>query len=331
MQQNSEPHRRLAGLVIAASLALVASAAAAQSTAFPTKPLRVIVPYLAGGSTDQLARGIGQQLALVLGQNVIIDNRPGANAIVGAEVAAKSDADGYTLFVGTQASLVMNPLLYSKLPYDPKRDFAPIAMLAYSPYVIVSNAGLPVRTLSELVTYAKANPDKLNHASTGNGNPTHLSMELFKSMAGIRMNHVPYKGSAAALPELIAGQVQVMVDFPITAMPHVRSGRLRALASTTAQRPPTLPDIPTVAESGYPGYNTSSWFGMTTRKGTPPAIISRLDAALAEALAGRELREKFSLQSMEIAHSSAAALNATVERERIVWGKVIQQVGVRLD
>ena len=169
------------------------------------------------------------------------------------------------------------------------------------------------------------------HASTGNGNPTHLSMELFKSMAGIRMNHVPYKGSAAALPELIAGQVQVMVDFPITAMPHVRSGRLRALASTTAQRPPTLPDIPTVAESGYPGYNTSSWFGMTTRKGTPPAIISRLDAALAEALAGRELREKFSLQSMEIAHSSAAALNATVERERIVWGKVIQQVGVRLD
>jgi tripartite-type tricarboxylate transporter receptor subunit TctC len=331
MQQNSELYRRIAGFVIAASAALVASTAAAQSSAFPTKPLRVIVPYLAGGSTDQLARGIGQQLALVLGQNVIIDNRPGANAIVGAEVAAKSDADGYTLFVGTQASLVMNPLLYSKLPYDPKRDFAPIAMLAYSPYVIVSNAGLPIRTLADMVAYAKANPDKLNHASTGNGNPTHLSMELFKSMAGIRMNHVPYKGSAAAIPELIAGQVQVMVDFPITAMPHVRSGRLRALASTTAQRPPTLPDIPTVAESGYPGYNTSSWFGMTTRKGTPAAIIGRLDAALAEALAGREMREKFSLQSMEIAHSSAAELNATVERERIVWGKVIQQVGVRLD
>ena len=316
----------------AAALALLAAfAGSAHAQAWPAKPLRLIVPYTAAGSTDQLSRALAQRLGDALGQPVLVENRPGANTIIGAEAAAKSDPDGHTLFMGSSGSLAVNPSLYAKLPYDPARDFSLVTLTASSPLVLVLHPSVPVNSVRELADYARANPGKLNFASVGNGNPLHLAGELFKAMAGVQLTHVPYKGSAPALTDLLAGQVQLMFDTPITSMPHVRSGKLKAFAVTSAKRSAALPELPTIAELGYPGYDAGIWFGVVVRKGTPAPVIAKLNAELRKILDHAELRAKFGAQSLDLMSSTPEEFNAFLGTEVSKWRKVIVDSNTRLD
>ena len=312
-------------------LCALAVATRAHAQAWPSKPLRLIVPYTAAGSTDQLSRALAQRLGDALGQPVLVENRPGANTIIGAEAAAKSEPDGYTLFMGSSGSLAVNPSLYAKLPYDPARDFSLVTLTASSPLVLVLHPSVPVNSVKELADYARANPGKLNFASVGNGNPLHLAGELFKAMAGVQLTHVPYKGSAPALTDLLAGQVQLMFDTPITSMPHVRSGNLKAFAVTSAKRSAALPELPTIAELGYPGYDAGIWFGVVVRKGTPAPVISKLNAELRKILDNAELRAKFGAQSLDLMSSTPEEFNAFLAAEVAKWRKVIVDSNTRLD
>jgi len=312
-------------------LCALAFATRAHAQAWPSKPLRLIVPYTAAGSTDQLSRALAQRLGDALGQPVMVENRPGANTIIGAEAAAKSEPDGYTLFMGSSGSLAVNPSLYAKLPYDPARDFSLVTLTASSPLVLVLHPSVPVNSVKELADYARANPGKLNFASVGNGNPLHLAGELFKAMAGVQLTHVPYKGSAPALTDLLAGQVQLMFDTPITSMPHVRSGKLKAFAVTSARRSAALPELPTIAELGYPGYDAGIWFGVVVRKGTPAPVIAKLNAELRKILENPELRAKFGAQSLDLTSSTPEEFNAFLAAEVSKWRKVIVDSSTRLD
>ena len=312
-------------------LCALAVATRAHAQAWPSKPLRLIVPYTAAGSTDQLSRALAQRLGDALGQPVLVENRPGANTIIGAEAAAKSEPDGYTLFMGSSGSLAVNPSLYAKLPYDPARDFSLVTLTASSPLVLVLHPSVPVNSVKELADYARANPGKLNFASVGNGNPLHLAGELFKAMAGVQLTHVPYKGSAPALTDLLAGQVQLMFDTPITSMPHVRSGKLKAFAVTSAKRSAALPELPTIAELGYPGYDAGIWFGVVVRKGTPAPVIAKLNAELRKILDNAELRAKFGAQSLDLMSSTPEEFNAFLAAEVAKWRKVIVDSNTRLD
>ena len=312
-------------------LCALAVATRAHAQAWPSKPLRLIVPYTAAGSTDQLSRALAQRLGDAIGQPVLVENRPGANTIIGAEAAAKSEPDGYTLFMGSSGSLAVNPSLYAKLPYDPARDFSLVTLTASSPLVLVLHPSVPVNSVKELADYARANPGKLNFASVGNGNPLHLAGELFKAMAGVQLTHVPYKGSAPALTDLLAGQVQLMFDTPITSMPHVRSGKLKAFAVTSAKRSAALPELPTIAELGYPGYDAGIWFGVVVRKGTPAPVISKLNAELRKILDNAELRAKFGAQSLDLMSSTPEEFNAFLAAEVAKWRKVIVDSNTRLD
>src|SRR5438034_5972010 len=254
---------------LAAALLVVAAPVALGQVAYPTKPVRLVVPFPAGGTTDLLARAAAQKLSEAWGQQVIVDNRPGAAGNIGAELVAKAAPDGYTLLMGTVGTHAINASLYAKMPYDHVKDFAPVILVAGVPNVLVVNPSLPVHSVQELIAYAKANPGKLNFASSGSGTSIHLSGELFKVMTGVQMTHVPYKGSAPALQDLLGGQVQLMFDNLPPSLPQIKAGRLRALAVTSATRAPALPDVPTVAEAGLPGFEASSWFGVLAPAGTP--------------------------------------------------------------
>ena len=267
-----------------AALAAFATLAHAQ-TPYPTKPIRIVVPFPAGGTTDILARAVAQRLTETLGQPVVVDNRPGAGGNIGAELVAKAAPDGYTLLMGTVGTHAINASLYAKMPYDHVRDFAPVILVAGVPNVLVINPALPVNSVQELIAYGKANPGKLNFASSGNGTSIHLSAELFKTMTGVQMAHVPYKGSAPALVDLMGGQVQLMFDNLPSALPQIKAGKLKALAVTSAQRSSALPDVPTVIESGLPGFEASSWFGLLAPAGTPKDIIAKLNGEVAKWLA----------------------------------------------
>jgi tripartite-type tricarboxylate transporter receptor subunit TctC len=322
------PARILACLIAAG--ALCASPATVSQT-FPTKPLKLVVPYAPGGSTDQLARAVADRLGQGLGQPVIVENKPGANTIIGAEAVAKALPDGYTMFVGSSASLAVNPLLYEKLPYDPKRDFAGVSLLAASPLVMVVPSSLPAKTVKEFVELAKAKPGSLNFASVGNGNPLHLAGELFKSMTGADMTHVPYNGSAPALAALLGGQVQVMYDVVLSSQPHIKSGRLRAIALTGTKRVPILPDVPTIAESGYPGYEAGIWFALVVPKATPAAIVQRLNAEVNRILRQPEMKARFDDLSLELMPSTPEEVGNFTEREQARWAKLVKDLNIRLD
>jgi len=315
------------------ALAALCGAVQAQqlAPAYPHKPVKLVVPYAAGGSTDQLARAVAEQLGRALGQPVVVENKPGGNTIVAAEHVAKSPADGYTLFMGSSASLAVNPLLYSQLPYDPKADFAGISMLAASPLVLVVPQELPVKSVPEFIAYAKARPGSMNYASVGNGNPLHLAGELFKVSAGIDMTHVPYNGSSPALTALIGNQVQAMLDVVLTSNPHIKSGKLRALGVTGSKRIPLLPEVPTVSEAGLPGYEAGIWFAMVAPKATAPAIVQRLNQEVSKILKSPEMRSRFDALALELIPSSPeeVALYATKEQGR--WAKLIKDNGIRLD
>jgi len=322
--------RLLAATTIVAFAAVAAPAVHAQA-AFPTKPIRLVVPFPAGGTTDILARAVAQKLTETNGQPVVIDNRPGAGGNIGAELVAKSAPDGYTLLMGTVGTHAINPSLYAKMPYDHQKDFAPVILVAGVPNVLVINPSVPANSVQELIAYGKANPGKLNFASSGSGTSIHLAGELFKTMSGVQMTHVPYKGSAPAIADLLGGQVQIMFDNLPSALPQIKAGKLKALAVTSAQRASALPDVPTIAEAGLPGFEATSWFGLLAPAGTPKEVIAKLNAEVAKWLASPEAREKLAAQGAIAAGKTPEDFTQHIVAETAKWQKVVKESGAKVD
>lgn len=308
---------------------LTSASALAQN--FPSKPITIIVPFSAGGTTDILARLVGQYLSTELGQPVIADNRAGAGGNIGAALAAKAPADGYTLFMGTVGTHAINSALYKKMPYDHTKDFAPLSRVANVPNLLVANPLQPFKTVPEMIAYAKANPGKINFGSPGNGSSPHLSGELFKSMAKVDLTHIPYKGSAPAVVDLLGNQIAIMFDNLPSVIPHVRQGKLHAIAITTSKRSPELPDVPTIAEAGLPGYEAVSWFGMFAPAATPAPVLATLSTALAKVLSNPEVQKKISAQGGEVVNETPAQFNAFILSETTKWGKVVKDSGASLN
>ena len=318
-------------LAIAAVLSIGNVARADAQGAYPTKPVRLVVPFPPGGTTDILARAVAQKLSETWGQQVIVDNRPGAGGNIGSELVAKSAPDGYTLLMGTVGTHAINPSLYAKMPYDHVKDFTPVILVAGVPNVLVVNPSLPVNSVSELIAYGKANPNKLNFASSGNGTSIHLSGELFRTMTGVQMTHVPYKGSSPALTDLIAGQVQLMFANLPSSLQFIKAGKLRALAVTSLERSSALPDVPTLAESGLPGFEASSWFGVLAPAGTPNDIIAKLNTAIAGWLATADAKEKLAAQGAIAAGGAPDAFVRHIAAESAKWAKVVKASGAHVD
>jgi tripartite-type tricarboxylate transporter receptor subunit TctC len=308
---------------------LLCSASFAQT--WPAKPIKWIVPFAPGGTTDILARTIGEKLSVALGQPVIIENKPGAGGGVGADFTAKATPDGYTIMGGTISTHAINASLYKSLPYDPVKDFVPITLIARVPNMLVVNPEIPARNVAELVALLKANPGKYSFASSGNGTSQHLSGELFKSMAGVDMQHIPYKGSPPALQDVVAGQVAMTFDNITTAWPLAKAGKLRALAVTTAKRSSIAPDVPTLAESGLPGFEVGSWQGVFAPAGTPPGIVKRLNAEIVKALGMPDVREKLGALGAEIVADSPEEFAAFVKAEVVKWSDVVKKSGAKVD
>ncbi|MDQ2962836.1 MAG: tripartite tricarboxylate transporter substrate binding protein [Pseudomonadota bacterium] len=321
--------RKLQRAALAVVLAVGASGAWAQ--AYPTQPIRLVVPFPAGGTTDILAREVGQRLSLTLGQPVVIDNRPGAAGNIGSDLVAKSAPDGYTLLMCTVNTHAINPNLYAKLPYDHVKDFAPVILVAGVPNVLEVTPALPVNSVTDLIKLAKEKPGQINFASSGSGTSIHLSGELFKTMAGVDMTHVPYKGSAPAITDLMGGQVQVMFDNLPSSLQQIKAGKLRAIAVTSAKRAPALPDVPTIAESGLPGFEATSWFGIVAPAGTPAAIVARINADVNQWLQSPDVKEKLLLQGAAAAGGTPEQFAAHIRAETEKWAKVVKASGAKVD
>ena len=325
--------RRLAGLITGAALALACCTLLAVTNAraldYPNKPIKWIVPYTPAGTTDILARIIGAYLSEKLGQQVIIENRPGGGNNLGTEAVVRAPADGYTLLLVNPAHGI-NATLYPKLTFNVLRDIAPVAGIIRVPNVMTVNPNVPAKTVAEFIAYAKANPGKINWATSGNGTSVHLSGELFKAMAGIELTHVPYRGSAPAITDLLGGTVQVIFDNMPSILPHIQGGKLRALAVTTAKRSEALPDVPTVAET-IPGYEASAWFGMGAPKGTPPEVIAILNKAVNEALADPKIKARLAdLGGQQQLGGTPEDFGKVMAAETEKWAKVIKQAKVQL-
>ena len=312
---------------VALLLALCSTATLAQ--AWPGKPVRIVVPYPPGGIGDTVTRALAQGLSEQLGQPVLIDNKPGASQMIGAESVAKAAPDGYTLFLGSVTSLAINVSSQKKMSYDPQKDFAPVSMAFYSPLYLVVNPAVPVHSVRELIALAKAQPGKLTFASIGQGGSIHLAGELFRSMAGIDMVHVAYKGSAPALLDVIGGQVSLMFDAGVSALPQVRAGKLRGLAVTSSKRSSSAPELPTVAEAGnLAGYEATIWFGLVAPAGTPREITTRLATELAKVVRQPALRERFAPQGVELAATTPEEFADFIKAEIPKWGKVLKDANV---
>jgi len=307
----------------------VASAALPQD--YPSRPIRMIVPFPAGGTADLLARQIGQTMGEALRQQVVIENRTGAGGNIGADLAAKAKPDGYTLLMGTVSTHAINPNLYPNMPYDPVKDFAPVAMVARMPNLLVLHPSVPAANVAELIALAKARPGTLAFASAGNGTTQHLAGELFKKMAGVDMIHVPYKGNAPAVTDLVGGQVQVMFDNIPVSLQQVRAGKLRALAVTGPARSPVLPQLPTVAEAALAGYNITSWFGLYAPSGTSPQIIERLNREANKALSSVPIRRRLTDQGIEPAGGTPGQFAEFMRAELVKWGKIVRESGARVE
>jgi tripartite-type tricarboxylate transporter receptor subunit TctC len=315
-----------------ASAALAASATPAQQNGYPTKPVRLIVAFPPGGSTDIVARLVGQRLSERLGQQVIIDNRGGAGGTIGTELAARGTPDGYTLTMGTTSTHVIAPAAYSNLKYDPVKDFAPITLVASTPYLLVIHPGVKANSLKEFVSAVKASPGKWNYASAGTGSTTHLAMEMLKTAAGLDITHVPYNGNGPAGAAVLGGQVQALFGSMPAVLPQAKSGKVRPIAVGTAKRSPALPDVPTVAESGYPGFEVSLWLGFFAPKGTPVAIINRLHSELVKIVLSPEMKEQLERNGAEPAHNvSSLDLERLVKAEIAKYSKVIKVANIKLD
>ena len=317
--------------VVVGVLGIACSTCTLAQPAYPAKAIRMVVPFPPGGTTDILARVAGQKITEATGQTVIVDNRAGAGGNIGTEMVAKAPPDGYTLLADPGSTLTINPSLFSKLPFDTLKDFAPVTIIAAVPNLLVVHPSLPVRNVKELIALAKARPGQLNYASTGAGQSTHLSMELFKFAAGIDMTHIPYKGSSPALVDLLAGQVPLMFDNMPSSLPHVQANKLRALAVSTLKRSPALPALPTVAESGLPGFEVSVWFGVLAPAGTPRDIVTRLNSIIVKALASADTRERLAGQGAEPIGNTPEEFTAQMQRDLVKWAQVVKNANIRLD
>ena len=324
------PTRRTLTLAAAAIFTGLAASPALAQDKWPTKPITYIVPFPAGGTTDVLARLIGQQLGPALGTTIVIDNKGGAGGSVGSEMAARAAPDGYTILGGTISSHAINVSLYPKLGYDPVKSFEPVALIGTNPTVLVVNQASPYKTLQDVIAAGKAGKP-LTSASAGSGTSQHLSLELLKAKTGIAITHIPYKGSAPAIQDVMGGQVDMMFDTTVVAGPHIQSGKLRALAVTSAQRVPSLPNVPTVAESGVPGYEVVSWQGIFAPAGTPKAIVERLHTEIAKILKQPEMQERLAKLGMQGADMTTAQVGAFQKTEVAKWAQVIKSANIKLE
>ncbi len=318
--------KRLVATALVAACALLSGHAAAQN--FPNKPVRMIVAFPPGGATDIVARIVSQKLSEMWGQQVFVDNRGGAAGTIGTDLMAKSPPDGYNLFMATMGNLTANTVLYHNLPFDVERDLAPVTLVVKVHFVMVAYPSFPPKTVQELIALAKAKPGEINYASSGAGGAPHLGGELFKSMAGVNLTHVPYKGSGPSFADLLGGQVSLTIDSLAQALPYIKSGRLRALAVTGAKRAPMLPDVPTVAESGVPGYELTNWFGLVTRAGTPREIIHRVNADVVKVLQMPDVRERFLGMALDPVGDTPEQFGAYIKSETAKWAKVIKEAGI---
>jgi tripartite-type tricarboxylate transporter receptor subunit TctC len=314
-----------------AALALLASLPAAAAEAFPSRPLRFVVGFLPGGPSDTIARVVGQKLAETLGQPVVIDNRAGAGGNISAEIVARALPDGHSLLLGTGGPLVIAPIVGQKVGFDPDKDFLAVSNLGDSMSILCAHPSAPFGTVQELITYARSRPGEVNYASSGIGTANHLAAELLSSMAKIQLVHVPYKGSGAALPALIGGQVKMGFGPLLPAIPHVKAGRLKALGVTGLKRSRGAPDIPTIAEQGLPGYEVNSWYGVFVPAKTPPAIIAKLNATLIKVLALPDVQERLTRDGVDPRGSTPAELDAIVRAERKLWSKVIREANIKVE
>lgn len=316
--------------VLRAALAAAALLAAAPGWAqrYPERPIRFIVPFAPGGATDIVARGLGQKWGEAFGQQVVIDNRAGAGQILGTELGARAAPDGYTLLL-ISITHSINPALVAKLPYDSLRDFTPISLVALSPQIFVAHPGVPAKNVPEFVAYAKAKAGQVNYASSGSGSGGHLASELFKYMTGAPMTHIPYKGAAPALIDVVAGQAQVMFTSPLAALPQVKAGRLRALGMAGAKRSPAAPEIPTVAEQGVPGFEANLWYGLAGPAGLPKPVVATLHAETVKALAQPDFRERLLSQTVEPMGTTPEELRAFLVLETAKWGKLVRTANIR--
>jgi len=312
-----------------AAICMVAGPACAQG--YPSKPVRLIVPYPPGGGTDIFARLVGAKLSEALGQPFVIEQRPGAAGVIGADVAAKAAPDGYTIVIGQASNLAINVSLMKKLPYDPVRDFAPITRVAMSPNLLVVHPSLPVRSVKDLVALAKARPGAINYASAGSGSPGHLAAEYFRKIAGIDVVHIPYKGATPAMLDVIAGHVSYYFTSPVSAQPFVAAGRLRQVAVTSAKRFPPLPDVPAIAESGYRDIDMVAWWGLLAPAGTPADIINRLHGPAVKALNAPDLKERLAGQGAMVYTDTPAEFGAYIKSEIANWAKIVAASGAHLD
>ncbi len=311
-------------------LACAASVVNVSAQTYPDRPVRFVVPYPPGGATDIISRTLGQKLSDAFKQQFVVDNRGGAGQIIGTDIVAKSAPNGYTILLASVTHSI-NPTLLSKLPYDSVKDFSAITLVASGPNVLVVHPSLQVRSVAEFVKLLKATPGKYNYASSGNGSGGHLATELFKSMAGIDINHIPYKGNGPATVDLLAGQVPIMFTSTAPMLPHMRSGKLRGLATTGASRSSATPDIPSIAELGYPGYEASLWYGILAAAGTPPAIIKLLNAQFVNALKAPDVRERFTGLGIDVMGSTPDVLDKHLRSELAKWEKVIKTAKIRAE
>jgi tripartite-type tricarboxylate transporter receptor subunit TctC len=317
--------------VIAAVLCcIVAQGSGAAEPAYPSRPLRFIVPVPPGGGSDFFARTIGMKLSEAVGQPVIIDNRSGASGNLGTELAAKSAPDGYTIIIVT-VGLATLDALFKKLPFDPIRDFAPITLIAAVPHLLVVNPKVPAKSVKELIALAKASPGKLNYASAGVGTPFHLAPELFKVQTGTNIVHIPYKGGGPAITDVIGGQVDLAFGNLLAVLPHAKAGTLRALGVTTAKRSPAAPDIPTIAEAGVPGYDFAAWFGILTAAGTPRPIVAKLNSEIVRILESAETKERLTNSGAEVTTSTPDAFAGFLKSETVKWTKVLKEAGIKAE
>jgi tripartite-type tricarboxylate transporter receptor subunit TctC len=315
--------RSLAAAVLSVALPVLAQT-------YPSKPIKIVVPYPPGGFNDTLGRTLAAKFTEDWGQPAVVENKPGANTLIGSDYVAKSPPDGYTLLV-VAFPFAVTPSLIKSMPYDTIRDFAPVALAAQSPNLLVVNPSLPVKSVGELIALAKAKPNSLSYASTGNGSSNHISMELFKSLAGVQIVHIPYKGSAPAVTDLLGGQVHLMFDNVPNVLPHVKAGKLTALGQTGTRRSPLIADIPTVAEAGVPGYEVTVWFGLVAPAGTPREVVQKLNAEVLRILAMPDVRERFLAQGVEPAGGTPEQFSEHIRTQMAKWAKVVADAGVKAE
>ncbi|MFN7086758.1 MAG: Bug family tripartite tricarboxylate transporter substrate binding protein [Burkholderiales bacterium] len=309
---------------------LLVPALVAQAQGYPSRPVRMVVPFPPGGSIDVLARPLAQKMSELMGQQVVVDYRSGASGNIGTEITVRAPADGYTIMI-TTIPLVVNPSLYAKLPFDVARDLAPVSLVAASPFVLVVHPSVPVKSVRELIALAKAQPGKLNYASAGNGTNLHVAAELFKNLTKTNIVHVPYKGGGPALAAMLGGETDLSFLGVVPATPHIKAGKMRALATTGAKRAAVLPDLPTVAEAGVKGYEFASWYGVLAPAGTPANVINTLNDHIVRALRSSDLGERFAREGAEIIASSPAQFDAHLKAELARWARVAKEAGLRAD